>query len=106
MAEPGFTLNLKEIVIIAMAVFNLVIWGPIGWNVRRLVNDYDKHKDSNNKTISDLQDEIDDLRQRYNDLRASLPEKYVSLPRFVDEMKTVKDMFQQILEKLDNKADK
>ncbi|MCW7555536.1 hypothetical protein NX722_23515 [Endozoicomonas gorgoniicola] len=99
-------MTIYQIIIIAMAVFNLVLWGPIGWIVRRLTKDYDEHKRTNSHSLAELRGDLEDLQQRYNDLRAELPDKYVSLSRYVDEIKTIQGMLQKILDKLDSKADK
>ncbi|OQX38605.1 MAG: hypothetical protein B0D91_03650 [Oceanospirillales bacterium LUC14_002_19_P2] len=132
--EEGLTLNVREMFIAAMAVFNLVLWGPIGWSVRRLVNDYDQHKkifrEFMESQISDLnatkarcqslqvdlstmearshslRNDLDDMTTRFHDLRAELPEKYVGIKRYEQQMTQIQGLFQRIMDKLEGKADK
>ncbi len=98
--------SLKELLVILMALFNLVLWGPIGFTVRRMLSEYDQHKELNNKLLQALKDELEALEQKHNDLRAELPEKYVSNTRFDMHMNRVEEMFRLILNKLESKADK
>ncbi|OQX39846.1 MAG: hypothetical protein B0D91_00740 [Oceanospirillales bacterium LUC14_002_19_P2] len=104
--EHGLTLSFREMIVVAMALFNLVLWGPIGWTVRRLVNDYDSHKLSNRESLESLRAELDAMEARFHDLRAELPEKYVGVRRFDEQMARIQDLFQRIMDKLEAKADK
>ena len=94
-----YTFSTGELVAIALFLFNLIITGPIGWILRQHIADHKKLKD-------DVQEKLEEVEKEHSILLAQLPDKYVSLGRYLDEMKVIRDMLQRILDKLDTKADK
>ena len=89
----------KELFALVLTLLNLVLWGPLGFMIRRLLREYEHTKNEHNTRI-------DELENRMHDLRAELPEKYLSVARFDQQMARIEKMFQWIQNKLDDKADK
>ena len=92
-------LGAKELFALAVTLLNLVFWGPLGFMIRRLLREYEHTKREHDSRI-------DELENRMHDLRAELPEKYLSVVRFDQQMARIEKMFQWIQNKLDDKVDK
>lgn len=93
------TLSIELLLAGVLLVMNLIVLGPVGYILRQHIADYQKHKELMFRKL----DEMDDDHQQ---LLRELPDKYVPIKRYLEEMDQIRQMLQRILDKLDDKADK
>ncbi|WP_448215295.1 hypothetical protein [Endozoicomonas sp. 2B-B] len=95
----AITISFPALLGLIVLLINLVVIGPVGWILRQHILDHRELK----KTIYV---KLDELEEKHNNLRQELPDKYVSIKRYLKEMDEFRQLLHRILEKLDNKADK
>lgn len=88
MESAIITLDIETFFVVAFAIVNLIVLGPIAWLLR-----------------GSLQD-LRDLERNHYKLKEELPEKYVRQDIYARDIDEIKQMLQKIFGELKEKVDK